>query len=473
MAFLRGALAIALSLLLASTDASSPRQVASFNVTPEIGEKYGCGARCQAIVNMANAADLDTIGAMFDQDWYATPINFTSSSKPGDLLKIESMKAADLGVRYGTSVFRFQYTTRDLDGSSVPTSGIIAFPFSVPASGRFRPVVYGHSSIGVSYGCAPSNSPSLFEARVWGALIDRGYAIIAPDYAGLGNNYTIHKFSNLVTHANDIYYAMVAARNAFPNTFTNEWMSVGVFQGAAGIWKLAELPIVQKASSGYLGGVAIDPPSRQYDYGLYSIDHIFSKPDCMKYGATAEIPFSALTVKRTYPEYDYAMLGPTLKKRMGLIEELQLCTNAILSLVLDLEMPEILSFDGTRNDKIAQKFQKEYGVSNGDTAATPLWVASGENDTFLQPYAVTEPARLSCSYGNSIDLRMYPGLDHEPTTAASTPEWTQWIADQFNRVHRRHGCTNITQTPFNLDTASTIDVWGEYLALADSVPSDL
>ncbi|KAF5227154.1 hypothetical protein FANTH_14850 [Fusarium anthophilum] len=207
--------------LTAYAKCQSSGQAGSFNVTQEIGDKFGCGSKCQTLINIANTADLAIIGTDFDYTFYNTAANFTLS-RPGDLLKLKPMNASSLVNDYGTSVYRFQYTTRDQDESSLPSTGFIAFPFSVPKSGKFRPVVYAHSSIGVSRSCAPSNGPGLFECAVRGPLVALGYAIIATDFAGLGNNHTTHKFSNYVAHSEDFYYSMVAARAAFPGLFTQE-----------------------------------------------------------------------------------------------------------------------------------------------------------------------------------------------------------------------------------------------------------
>ncbi|KAJ4148682.1 hypothetical protein NW765_017549 [Fusarium oxysporum] len=157
---------------------------------------------------------------------------------------------------------------------------------------------------------------------------------------------------------------------------------------------------------------------------------------------------------------------------MGLVDELQLCTNAVLSLVLDLPIEELLSVDGMKNDKYFQEYQRLGGAANGAKAATPLWVSGGEDDSFLRPYSVLEPAVKACSYGNKLDVRVYPGMDHEPAIYASMEDWIPWIEDRFDGIRRHGGCTNITKTPFNLATAKSSNVWAEYLDLAASIPSD-
>ncbi|TVY78960.1 hypothetical protein Focb16_v008272 [Fusarium oxysporum f. sp. cubense] len=122
---------------------------------------------CQQVLAIANAADFETLGTAFDFDFYITADNF-STSKPGDLLKLAAIDSSHLDVPAGMTSFRFQYTSRDLDGSPVPSTGFIAFPFAKPTQGRkFSLVAYAHGTIDVFRGCAPSSSPSFFNYDSW------------------------------------------------------------------------------------------------------------------------------------------------------------------------------------------------------------------------------------------------------------------------------------------------------------------
>ncbi|KAF5874673.1 putative prolyl aminopeptidase (secreted protein) protein [Botrytis fragariae] len=270
-----------------NTSRNSPESPMQRN-TAEL-ESYGCNASCQAILSVSNPADLETVGTEFDFDFYSTPNNF-SYSAPGDLLKLQPVDSSDLNIPAGIATFRFQYTSIDLDGTNVPSSGFIAFPFASPANGsQFRLITYARGTIGVHRGCAPSSSPSLFNYNSWAQLMYSGYAVVATDYAGLGNNYTLHKYSAFTAHANDIYYSVQAARKAFPGMFTKEWASIGHSRGGGAVWKLSEHPLVQKHSSGYLGAVAASPASKLYDMSVETFERMTPRPDFHQFAATAEL----------------------------------------------------------------------------------------------------------------------------------------------------------------------------------------
>ncbi|KAF5856671.1 hypothetical protein ETB97_007027 [Aspergillus alliaceus] len=180
---------------------------------------------------------------------YATTSKF-SKSQPGDLLKFEAVDPDGHDVITGMSAYRFQYTSRDLNGSPIPATGFIGIPYTSFRKDRKYPVIaYAHGTVGVFAGCPPSTTPTLYDYTGWSILIEKGYAIVSPDYAGLGNNYTLHKYLNFPAHANDLYYSLIAARKAFPGVFTDVWMSVGHSQGGGAVWKLSESNMLQAGAA--------------------------------------------------------------------------------------------------------------------------------------------------------------------------------------------------------------------------------
>ncbi|KAJ5182224.1 hypothetical protein N7449_012371 [Penicillium cf. viridicatum] len=111
-------------------------------------------------------------------------------------------------------------------------TGFIAFPYASRSNGRVYPTIaHGHGTSSVFRGCAPSAMPSFYEYGSWAFLVSRGYAAIATDYAGLGNNYTAHQYQVSPAQAHNLYYSVAAARKLFGHALTAEWMSVGHSQG--------------------------------------------------------------------------------------------------------------------------------------------------------------------------------------------------------------------------------------------------
>jgi pimeloyl-ACP methyl ester carboxylesterase len=63
--------------------------------------------------------------------------------------------------------------------------------------------------------------------------------------------------------------------------------------------------------------------------------------------------------------------------------------------------------------------------------AGPLLVVAGEADQTVPLATVRATVAGACARGISLQLRTYPGLDHDPTMDKSTPDQLAWIADRF------------------------------------------
>ncbi|TGO24541.1 hypothetical protein BPAE_0100g00090 [Botrytis paeoniae] len=444
-----------LSLLyLALPARSATGQTTNFNISTAELQSYGCNASCQEILSITNAGDLETMGTEFDFDFYSTANNF-SSSTPGDLLKLQPVDGSALNIPDGIATFRFQYTSEDLDGTIVPSSGFIAFPFASPANGsQFPLIAFAHGTIGVHRGCAPSSSPSLFNYNSWAQLLYTGYAVVATDYAGLGNNYTLHKYSAFTAHANDVFYSVQAARKAFPGLFTKDWASLGHSQGGGAVWKLSEHPLVQKHSSGYLGTVAISPASKLYNMAVDAFERIIPRPDYHQFVVTAEIGQLIYGLKAIFPDYTAPFLADEMRKRVELADIMQSCTFAFMGLSLDLRRDQYAVTNGTpATDELLKKFQYMNAPAQGDSASRPILIIQGWNDTSVLPQTTLESFQATVNAGNVAYLIRYPGLDHSATITASTPLWLNYLAELFAHKKQPRKSSDTTIVPFNLDVA--------------------
>ena len=193
------------TLFAVVVSAHASTQASNFAVSAKTAERYSCGHVCQTTLNKTNAADLEIFDTRFDFDFYATATNFSSSSSPGSLLKLKPLNGTALTVPAGVSVYKFQYTSQDINGTTVPATGFIAFPFVRHKAHPFKLVAFAHGTSGIFHGCAPSTSSFLYDYDSWTPLLLSGYAIVATDYAGLGNDMVKHRYIASATNANDVY----------------------------------------------------------------------------------------------------------------------------------------------------------------------------------------------------------------------------------------------------------------------------
>ncbi|OAQ97158.1 hypothetical protein LLEC1_04485 [Akanthomyces lecanii] len=440
----------------------------NFNVSSDFASANGCDAKCLGILRHANAYDHTQVGLDFDFGFYETAHNFTGS-KPGDLLKLQAADPVPLNIKAGTTVYRFQYTSLDLDGKTVvPSTGFVAFPYAPlgsPSFSNYHSVAFAHGTIGVYRGCAPSNGPALFDYDSWQLLLERGYAVVATDFAGLGNNETLHKYCSFPAQANDVYYSMVAARSAFSNALSSNWMSVGHSEGGGAVWKLAESSLLTNETLQYLGTVALAPATHIIDMAIDGLlDSGGDGPDSGGFASYA--PSLAIGIQRYKPSYNLTLLGPKMRQRMAIADRAQVCATALAGLTLDLKLEEIVSLEGAAGDlPLLQEWQNKTAPSDG-RALAPILVVQGLNDTSILPQTTKDAVERACRGGNTIHLSLYPGVEHSPLIPASAPEWLRWIDARFAGHPVAANCSTVTRAPFgngaHMKLAPEDDMKAEY-----------
>lgn len=416
------------------------------NFTTAQAQAASCDQACQTNLQQGIDGDVETFGPVpFDSNFYATASNFTNS-KPGALLKLQQLNETTLNIPPGTSFFLMQYTSVGLNGSLVPATAFVALPFSADVgsnqSSQVRLVAFAHGTIGYVPGCAPSSSYNGYDYFTWQILSYPGYGVVATDYAGLGNNYTTHKYGNPVLNGNDVYFSVMAAREAFPGTFTNRWASIGHSQGAGAVWGLSENSLVASNASGeYVGGVAVGPSARLYD--ILTLANPNSGYWPMVKNIFDELPF--------LPQPN--LLTPTALNRTKLISELQLCFDGIAVLNQDLPSWGLVNMTPaitTQNSNAYTAFQNIFGAATGKKGYKDLLVINSINDETIVVNATLKAWNASCSSGNNIHLSLYTGgLSHTQSFPASSPEWLQWLDNQFKSggTVNATGCSISTATP--------------------------
>lgn len=451
-------------LALAALSTTRADQVANFNVTQATAASFGCGDACFEVLQSTVAYDREYVGADFDTEFYATAANF-STAKPGDLLKFQALDPANLTTLSGVSAYRFQYVSEDYDATLVPVSGFIALPNSLPASGKFPLIAFAHGTIGTSFGCAISNGPDFFDYDSWSLLTARGYAVVATDYAGLGNNATYHKYCTHTVHAKDLFHSVVAARQALGSVLTPEWASVGHSQGGGAVWKLAEdvdsLAEAHNSSEAdnYLGTVALAPAAKVWDLFKYAVNNILPRDDFLNFAISELLPMTPYIIKPLYPDFNSSMLGDIVKKRLGLVDEAQLCAGGVMGLVLDLTVEELTTFTTTgatdRDIYYAEAYQNATAPGNGAKAHGPVLVVQGVNDTAVLADVTEQVYESACAGGSEIHLLLYPKQDHSGVITAAAPEWLRWVDSQFDSTRREvtatGECTKVTKQPFDYE----------------------
>ncbi|HYF24619.1 MAG TPA: lipase family protein, partial [Baekduia sp.] len=135
--------------------------------------------------------------------------------------------------------FKLTYVTTDGRGRRALSTGQLLLPEGPAPAGGWPVLSWAHGTVGIGDACAPSvRGPALPERdlpylRGW---LERGYAIAASDYAGLGTE-GVHAYLHGRSEAHNVVDAVKAARRYARNhlrsdeQLSGKWVAVGQSQG--------------------------------------------------------------------------------------------------------------------------------------------------------------------------------------------------------------------------------------------------
>ena len=155
----------------------------------------------------------------------------------------------------------FTYRMEGVQEREIRATTLVFTPKGTPPAGGWPIVVWAHGTTGGADKCAPSrlalDGPE--KALVMG-LVERGYAVIAPDYEGLGNDNEPHPYLHLRSAANSILSAISEAQKQYGGLLARDWGVIGWSQGGHAALAAAEFHQALPNNT-YRGAVAIAPAS--------------------------------------------------------------------------------------------------------------------------------------------------------------------------------------------------------------------
>ncbi|KAL8754875.1 MAG: hypothetical protein Q9199_004038 [Rusavskia elegans] len=375
-------------------------------------------------------------GSVEDESFYRVPSN-SSHLPAGTLLKLELYTNTSLyTLPPQTALSRILYQTKNLNGSLVPASAYILWPYSprTQPDGSYPVIAWGHGTTGIFPECAPSHIKSLvYQFTAPFPLAIQGYVVVAPDYAGLGVARTaggepiIHQLYANAAAANDLFYAAEAAQSAFPK-LSKEFVVVGHSQGGGAAWAAAERQ-AKTPVEGYLGAVSAAPllnfiATLQLGVALLGPDAAFAS-------VAPSIGNVARAITSVFPDFDVgSVLTPAGVQRLRILEQIQGCNAAALELFTSGMVP-IARPDVLQNGYV-NAFQNLVSTG-GKEIAGPLLVLQGTADTLIPVNITTQYVNLTserCPEA-AIEYIIYEGADHIPLMYTSQREWLRWIEDRF------------------------------------------
>ncbi len=250
--------------------------------SPDGGARSDAGAATDA--SAPPRADVPAVpcGDTLDHVYVTPALPPMTTAARGDLVRcaldgpttLAEVKAqvADKGLTTpmttGVTIYRVAFRTERGDGSPGVSTARVYLPVA-PATLPLPVIVVGHPTDGIADGCAPSmDATSNRElALPWAGL---GYAVIVPDYAGLGNE-GVQGYLDNRDQAHSILDGARALRKLLaPGALSDEVLAVGYSQGGGAVLSAQAIASSYGAGDDLVGVIAFAPewPTRlnSFDY---------------------------------------------------------------------------------------------------------------------------------------------------------------------------------------------------------------
>ncbi len=342
--------------------------------------------------------------------FYDTP-DPLPAGKPGALIRSEEFDEYELP--FSVSAVRILYHSQSATGDDVAASGVLLFPYDKkPPLGGWPVIVWAHSPAGVARACAPSLMRNLGHGPVLAMYVNLGYAVVVPDYTGLGTNFP-NAFLDGPSNATDVIHSVTAARAALPQLGAR-WVVMGESGGGLTVVAVAEKEN-EIRDSGYLGGIAIsDLASAREIYG-------YATPG----PSSVMLTFLAYGIKTVYPQFQITDM--LTEKALALYRDIeQTCSQA-------RTIPALSPLQTVKPRWESNAFVRQYFVRNdpGERRAYgPLLVISGNADQSKMA-TTTQAITRMCKQGDQVQWEQYPDPDRGSLLGDSVRDQIGWIEGRF------------------------------------------
>ncbi|KLU87097.1 hypothetical protein MAPG_06102 [Magnaporthiopsis poae ATCC 64411] len=392
----------------------------------------------QAIIDF-DRTQLAFGGPRHDDFYRLPPLTNTSGPlAPGQVIKVqEHVDASAFALPPHTSLSRLLYTSRNANGTVIPTSGFVLWPYLPRGSSdgkRAKMVVWTHGTSGFFAPQAPSAHRGLWYDEMGPfALAQAGYAVFAPDYHGLGVSASWdgspiwHQYLMWPSLAADALHGVSAARAAFPHLLDgDDFVVIGHSQGGGAAWAVAEALADGKNGSsefaglraGYRGTVALSP-----------MTELFAVP------TTWMAPTSALSLASVFPDFEVTeWMTPLGAARLRLAREVDAGLVAF---------QQLLPLDPVAGMVRPDWNESWYGAALSDLAgvgrrdfAGPLLVIQGDEDVIVAPETTIGQVERAWRRHPKHDLELLvaESVGHTSLMLATRQLWLRWVDDRLQGV---------------------------------------
>ncbi|MDG3010361.1 lipase [Rhodococcus sp. D2-41] len=356
----------------------------------------------------------------------ATTASAAPDATPGTVVSSTPL-ASNLWIPGTGQADRVTYWSTGPDGAPVQTTGAVYVPKGAPPAGGWPVLSWAHGTVGLAPDCAPSVAGPAARDRdmdYLGTWMSKGYAIVATDYAFVGNPGVMPYLDGKV-EAHNVVDMVKAGRN-LDSSLSNKWVVIGQSQGGGAAITTARYA-TEFGGPGldYRGAVGTGVPAY-----IESIVATFAPgfpPVALPAGMTAYGMYILAGLNVSHPELNVpSYLNATGKQWLQKASTMCLepFENEIKGTVLSSLLTKPLSSLNANGLLSSYMGVPESGYDK------PFLIGQGLKDTdIVMPATLLFGTRLVANH-QPVTFKTYP-TDHSGTMAASLPDSVPFVQKLF------------------------------------------
>ncbi len=370
---------------------------------------------------LAQAAELRGDGGVSAFYTWDGPV----TGRPGKLLRTEPAPAAVELVNASRSL-RILYTSTDgLDGKSkVVVSGALYIPKGAAPKGGWPLMAWAHGTVGVADICAPSwAGRSARDVTYLNFWLDKGYAIVASDYQGLGTPGG-HPYLATRPAAYNVLDSVRAVQGGGYG-LSRKVVLIGQSQGGGAAFATAGYARTYAPELDIRGSVATGTPyfSPEAQLALDAARPKDAVDPLLGYGFYAMSLVEQMDPTFRIDDYISDAALPVVRASANS------CFTTLVRQITDARLTYNLSY----KKDISPLTLRAYGLMGYATLRMPrpIFMGTGAVDRDVPPGMQVNLGNDACKAGSVIEQHVYPGLDHSGTVNGSTGDSSVFVRKVF------------------------------------------
>lgn len=344
------------------------------------------------------------------------------------------------------------HTMPSISGKETQASTLLFVPRGTVPAGGWPIVAWAHGTTTPGQkSCAPSLSPDLdggltrdgFKsdyAFQIGRLVQAGYAVVAPDFEGLGALASVpYPYYSAASLARSLIAGVRAARSAQP-TLSNRYVAFGHSDGGhavLGVEKYAEeapeLTLVGTVASVPYTSIAATASTFGKQARRARDNNAAHTAKMME---QFQVALMAVGLMVESPDFDpHAIMGDDLARVLPDFQSQ--CSVKALAVIDGAVKAKGKSFAGSKPGWATNPRMREFleandpAVTPGFTLRRPTLIVQGTSDTFVLEPLTTRFVRKIQAAGAPVTYKRYPGADHFSVIRQSDADVLAFLQKSF------------------------------------------